>query len=177
MESGMQRIEYMADRASQLVLIAAAGTLLAVSPADRDAFLAAYQEFNEMGSLTPLPAQSVHPAFLFPEMWKDVFARFLVVGSILLVVILFAWVSLIIPGRQPISLRISPSDTVVEYVPAAQLLLLPVMNGVFFLVDLSLGLFFFRRAEIRSLAYLMWGSSMVVSLLFIGAAIFILRAS
>jgi hypothetical protein len=176
-EGGGQRIEYMADRASQLVLIATSEYILAVSPADRNAFLSAYQEFNEMGSFTPLPAQSVYPVFLFPEMWKDAVARFLVLGSILLVLILFTWVSILIPGRQQISLRISPADTAVDYVPAAQLLLLPVMNSVFFLVDVSLGLFFFRRPEIRSLAYLMWGSSMIVSLLFIGAVIFISRAA
>lgn len=176
-ESGKQRVEYMADRASQLVLIATSELILAVSPADRDAFLTAYKMFNEMGSFTPLPAQSVYPAFLFPEVWKDAWARFLVIGSILLVVILFAWVSLLIPGREQISLRISPADIAVDYVPAAQLLLLPVMNGVFFLVDISLGLFFFRRPEIRSLAYLMWSSSMIVSLLFIGAVVFIARAA
>ena len=175
-EGGEKLIEYMADRANQLILIATKERILAVSPVDGNAFLAAYQMFSEMGSLTPLSAQSVYPTFLFPEMWKDVAARFLVLGSILLVLVLFTWVSILIPERQQISLRISPADTKVDYVPAAQLLLLPVLNSMFFLVDVALGLFFFRRPEIRSLAYLMWGSSMVVSFLFILAVIFISRA-
>jgi hypothetical protein len=176
-EGGEKLIEYMADRTSQLILIATQERILAVSPADGTAFLAAYQKLSEMGSLTPISAQSVYPVFLFPEMWKDAAARFLVLGSILLVLILFAWVSILIPGRQQISLRISPADTTVDYVPAAQLLLLPVINSVFFLVDIALGLFFFRRPEIRPLAYLMWGSSMVVSFLFTIAVIFISRAA
>jgi hypothetical protein len=42
-------------------------------------------------------------------------------------------------------------------------LLLPVLNGLFFLADLLLGLFFFRREETRPLAYLLWMCSVMVS--------------
>jgi hypothetical protein len=170
-------IEYMADRVSSLILIATAERILAISPADGNAFLAAYQQFSEKGSLTPFAAHSIYPGFLFPEVWEDAAARFLVLGSIMLVLILFAWVSILIPQRQQISLRISPADTAMDYVPAVQLLLLPVMNTVFFLADVSLGLFFYRRPEIRSLAYLLWSSSIAVSLLFIGAVVFIAQAA
>jgi len=170
-------VEYMADRVHPLVLIATAKRVFAISPADQEAFLAAFQHFREMGSLTPLQAQSVYPGFLFPEVWEDAAARFLILGEIVLVLALLAWVSIIIPGRQQISLRISPGDLAADYVPTVQLMLLPVMNILFFIVDVSLGLFFYRRAEIRSLAYLLWGSSMVVSLLFIGAVFFISQAA
>ena len=170
-------VEYMADRVRPLILIATAERIFAVSPVDQEAFLTAFQQFSEMGSLTPLPAQSVHPGFLFPEIWEDAAARFLILGGIVLVLVLLAWVSIIIPGRQQISLRISPGDLAVDYVPAVQLLLLPVMNILFFLADISLGLFFYRRPEIRPLAYLLWVISIIVSFLFIGAVFFILQAA
>ena len=72
---------------------------------------------------------------------------------------------------------ISPTELADEYVPAVQLMLLPVLNILFFVVNSSLGLFFYQRMEIRPLAYLLWSSSVVVSILFIGAVFFILRAA
>jgi hypothetical protein len=107
-----------------------------------------------MGSLTSTPAQSVYPNFLFPEVWEDAAARFLILGEVVLVLGLLAWVSIIIPGRQQISLRISPGDLTTDFVPAVQLMLLPVMNILFFSVDVPLGLFFYRRLD-RSLTYLL----------------------
>ncbi len=170
-------IEFMAERNHPLILIATPKKVFAISPAEEDAFLASFQHYREMGSLTPLQAKSVQPGFLFPEVWEDATARILIITAIVLVLCLLAWVGIIIPNRQQISLRISPAELPVEYVPAVQLLLLPVMNILFFVANFSLGLFFYQRTEIRPLAYLLWSSSIVVSILFIGAVYFISRAT
>lgn len=170
-------IEYLSVRAHHLILIATPHKVYAISPADPEAFLAAFQRFREMGSLAPIQAQSVQPGFLFPEVWRSAPARALISGGIVLVVFLLVWVSIIISGRQQISLRLNPGNLATDYVPAVQLMLLPVMNAVFFFLDVSLGLFFYRNPAIRSLAYLLWGSSIIVSLLFIGAVYFISRAA
>lgn len=170
-------IEFMAERPHPLILIATTQKVFAISPVEADPFLASFQHYREMGSLTPLQAKSVQPGFLFPEVWEDVTARILIIMAIVLVLSLLAWVGIIIPSRSQISLRISPAELPAEYVPAVQLLLLPVMNILFFIANLSLGLFFYQRTEIRPLAYLLWGSSIVVSFLFIGAVFFISRAT
>jgi uncharacterized membrane protein len=114
---------------------------------------------------------------LFPEVWDDPLARVMILTALGSALFLLAWVGMIIPGRQEISLRISPEVMAVEYVPAVQLMLLPVINIVFFFVNLSLGLFFYQRPEIRSLAYLLWSSSIIVSFLFMGAVFFISQAA
>jgi hypothetical protein len=81
-----------------------------------------------------------------------------------------------------------------------RLLLLPVVNALFVLANLLLGLFFFRRGEARSadnlpeeerpklttnplkpgggkvLAYLLWGGGVLTPFLFLAAVYFILRA-
>jgi hypothetical protein len=85
------------------------------------------------------------------------------------------WVGVTIPGRSQISLRFNLGGAPGEYMPAVQLLLLPVINAFFYLADSFLGLFFYRRPEIRTLAYLLWGSSSLVSLLFMAAVLFIVR--
>jgi hypothetical protein len=61
-------------------------------------------------------------------------------------------------------------------VPAVRLLLLPVLNLFFYIIDAILGLFFYRRSESRPAAYMMWGSSILSSLLFMAAIYFISRA-
>ncbi len=170
-------IEFMAERNHPLILIATPKKVFAISPTEEDAFFTSFQHYREMGSLTPLQAKSVQPGFLFPEVWENVTARILIITAIVLVLSLLAWVGIIIPNRPQISLRISPAALPVEYVPAVQLLLLPVMNILFFVANFSLGLFFYQRAEIRPLAYLVWSSSIVVSVLFIGAVFFISRTT
>jgi hypothetical protein len=170
-------IEFLAGKTSVLVLIATAERIFAISPDDKESFLAAFRQVNEMGSLTPLPPQSVRPGFLFSEIQGDRVARILILAGFLLALLLLAWVIFTIPGREQISLRTSAARLPVDYVPAIQLLLLPVLNLLFFLADASLGLFFYRRPEIRPLSYLLWANSVVVSLLFGGAIYFIVRMS
>jgi hypothetical protein len=170
-------VEFLAERVHPLVVIATPKKVFAISPADEDAFLASFQHYREMGSLTPLQAKSMQPGFLFPEVWEDVTARILIITAAVLVLGLLAWVGIIIPNREQISLRISSVEQTAEYVPAVQLMLLPVMNILFFVVNCALGLFFYQRTEIRPLAYLLWSSSILVSFLFIGAVFFISRAA
>jgi len=170
-------IEFMAERNHPLILIATPKKVFAISPTEEDTFLSSFQHYREMGSLTPLQAKTVQPGFLFPEVWEDATARILIITAIVSVLSLLAWVGIIIPDRSQISLRISPAELPVDYVPAVQLLILPVMNILFFAANFSLGLFFYQRTEIRPLAYLLWSSSIVVSVLFIGAVFFISRAA
>jgi hypothetical protein len=61
-------------------------------------------------------------------------------------------------------------------VPAAQLLLLPILGTFIYLVDLTTGLFFYRRDQLRLMAYLVWGSAAVTALLLIFAILFLLAS-
>jgi hypothetical protein len=54
-------------------------------------------------------------------------------------------------------------------------MLLPILNTLYFGVNLSLGLFFYRREESHPLAYLLWSNTILVSALFIIAVHFILN--
>ncbi len=173
--SGLPEVEYLADRRDNLIIVQTPKRIYVISPADPDEFLRFYRSQAELGSLTPLASQSIYPAFLLSRFWADIPARVLLMGGIALALTLFAWVSLAVSGRTQIALRLAALDVPVEFVPAVQLFLLPILNAFFLIIDLLAGLFLYRKQETQPLSYLLWGSSIVCSLLFIGALIFILR--
>jgi hypothetical protein len=88
---------------------------------------------------------------------------------------LLALVSFIIPTTPTISLRFDVNGTPLEYVPSVQLMVLPVLNTSFFIGDFLIGLFLYRKYENQQLAYLLWGSSVLTGILFLGALMFISR--
>jgi hypothetical protein len=176
------QVEFMASESSDLVLVATQGAIYAISPEDPRAFLAAYQRLTELGSLTPLPARSVYPTFLLARVWQTPAARYLLLGGLALNLILLGWVGLVAPGRAQIVLGLQRGG---ETMPGIRLLLLPVLSGFFFLTDLFVGMYFYRReigrqaeqgppALNQTLAYLLWGSGAFTPLLFMLAVAYIL---
>jgi hypothetical protein len=186
------QIEFMASSSDRLVFIATPRGMYAISPADPANFRRIYQRYAEMGSLTPMPPRSVYPTFLVNRVWNELPARYLLLAGLALSLILLVWVSLMAPGHTQISLGFNPDGTLREPVPAVQLLLLPLLNGFFYLTDLALGFFFYRRGDQQTptvalpqgrvipagqaLAYLLWSSGAVTPLLFLVALVTILQA-
>lgn len=186
--AGGDRLEYFAARSTNLIVITTPESIYAVSPENPDEFLQVYEQQNELGSITPLEQQSIYPSFLLARVWDARPARYLLLGGLLLNLALITWVSLVIPGLEQVRLGFGPQA---EPIPGVQLLLLPFLSGIFFLIDLFVGLFFFRRNDPRFftgapadasiltdwqvLAYLVWGSGAVTTVLFLVAVLFILR--
>jgi hypothetical protein len=185
-------IEFMASNPHRLVFIATPRSMYAISPEDPADFRRKYQRYAEMGSLTPLAPRSIYPTFLINRVWNELPARGLLLAGLALSLILLVWVSLVAPGHTQISLGFDPDGGLREPVPAVQLLLLPLLNGFFYLTDLALGLFFYRRGDQQlptvalpdgrtipagqALAYLLWSSGTLTPLLFLVALVTILRA-
>jgi hypothetical protein len=171
-----ETLEYFASDEQNMILIATHGRVFVISPEDPEAFIRTYQRCNEYGSLTPIPARSVYPSFLLARVWSDRPARYLILASILMGLILFTLVSLEIPARSSVALQVAPGGIGLDLVPAIQLFLLPVLLGGFVMVDLIGGLFFYRKEERKPLAYLLWGSADFTALTFLLAVLFILNA-
>jgi len=98
------RIEYLAAKTSQLILIATDENLYAISPANEEEFMLAYQRFAELGSLTPLTPHSSYPANLLRQVWAAPLARYLLLAGFLIAILLLVLVSLNVPSNQTISL-------------------------------------------------------------------------
>lgn len=167
-------IEYMASTTQTLLLIATPTKVYAISPEDPERFLQDFERALELGSLSPISSVSVLPAAYLSQVWSNRIARILILSGLILIFILLAGVSLLIPNRATISLGFYPSGAPLPVVPAEQLILLPILGIFSYLIDLMAGLFFFRRGQQRLIAYLLWGSSVVTTLLLILAVVFIL---
>lgn len=177
-------VEFLAADTGRLVLIATPEKIFAISPEDPEQFLNAYRDRMELGSLSPIPAKSVRASFLLARVWATQGARYLLLGGLALSLLLLIWVSLVAPGRQLVPLGFDMEGNPGEPVPAIRLILLPILNGFFFLASFLVGLFFFRRREneiddgsATPLAYILWGSGVFTALLFLGAVYFLLSAS
>lgn len=171
---GLGPVEFMAAERERLLLVAAPHKIFAISPENPREFLDAFQEAFEMGSLLRIEAQSVLPAAYLAQVWSDRAARWLLLAALLLVIALFVGVSLAIPGREQVSIGFYPDGRALPPGPSAQAILLPVLALLFFAVDVTGGLFFYRRPALRVLGYILWASSSFTSLLLAGAALWIL---
>lgn len=176
-QPGSPPVEYMAAHIKPLILIITPQRIFAISPENGEGFLNAFRRASEQGSITPIPARSAFPRLLLSLSWTERLPRTLILVGLLLSLLLMMWVALAIPGREQVSLRLVPVGSEPDMVPAVRLLLLPVLNFFFYIIDMILGMFFYRRIESRPAAYLMWGSSIFTSLVFMGAVFFITRAA
>jgi hypothetical protein len=171
------RVEYLAAKGSNLILIATGDNVYAISPSNEAEFMLAYQRFAEMGSLTPLTPRSSYPANLLRQVWAAPIARYMLLAGFVVAILLLVLVSLNVPANQTISLGFNPDGTPSEPVPSVFLLLLPLLNGIFYFTNVLVGLYLFRAPARQILAYLLWGGGLFTGLLFIAGGVLILRAS
>jgi len=170
-------LEYMASRSHGLVLISTPKRVFAISPADPLGFQRTYQRLAEYGTLAPIPARSVFPGVIVERSWADRPARAMLLVSTLLSAALVVWCVWLAQAYLELPLRLAPDGSAVDVVPGVRILLLPVVNTFFYVVDLLLGLFFYRRKATQPLSYLMWGASTLTAAFFLAAVWFLLRAA
>jgi hypothetical protein len=168
--SELGQVEFMAADTAHMILVATPEKVFAISPADPNRFTAVFRQVNELGSLDPLEAQSLYPKVFLGRVWEDRLARRLVLPGLGVGLVLLAVVAFAIPHLGTIAWT-TPGSTA----PAERLLLLPVLDGMLWLVDLGFGLFLYRRgADLRIAAYLLWGSSVVTGVLLLIASLLLI---
>ena len=159
-------VDFMASRTRDIVVIAAADHYYAVSPKDVNKFLSAFHTLTELGPLHNLPQQSIHSTFLLTQIWKRKSAFYTILAGFLLNLTLLFWALFVIPNQAQVSLGFTPQGQPNEPLDSVRLILLPILNTFSFLANFVLGLFLFRSDENKLLAYLFWGSSILVALIF-----------
>jgi len=163
-------VEFMAGDTAHLILIATSQKVFAISPKDMKGFMAFFQQLNELGSLTPLEAQSVYPRVLIGRVWEGRLARILILGSLGVGLALLAAVAVSIPNLTNITWT-DPGGTA----PAERLLLLPILGGLIWFFDLLSGIFLYRKGgDLRLAAYLIWGSSALTCLLLLAGSLMLI---
>jgi hypothetical protein len=167
-------VEFMASEMDALLLVAARDRVFAISPQDGRAFNRAFQRMIELGSLTPLPPYSAQPAAFARRVWDDRPARWFLIAGLILTVLLLIVVALAIPSTPSVSLGFDAQGQPLPPVPAEQLLLLPVLGILIYLVNLLTGIYFYRRESDRAVAFMLWIASAFTPLLFLMAAVIII---
>lgn len=168
------RVEFLASEAGTLLLVATARQIFAISPENPAAFAAAFQKTIEMGSLQPAQGRSQYPTFVVVRAWDLPQVRFFWLAGSFLNIGLLVWVSMLIPTVQRAPLGFGPAGLPLEPVAASQLILLPFLSILIFIVSWLAGLFFYRKPEQQVLAQAVWASSTLTTLLFLVALFFII---
>ncbi len=167
-------VEFMASDVETLLLVATARQVFAISPADPAAFISAFQRAIEMGSLARVEARSQYPSFVVAVAWESVLVRYLWLVGGFLNIGLLAWVTVIAPGIQRVPLGFTPAGAPQDTVPGAQLILLPLLSALLFVIGFLAGLFLYRRPDQRILALAVWASGVISALSFLFAVFFLI---
>jgi len=149
-------VEFIASSVERLVLIAAHHKVYAISPQDPKAFIASFQRFLEMGSLSPIPSRSAKPAAFIRGVWQNRFAKIAIILSLTLTAGLWIVTGFVVANNVQLPLGFTPEGQIPIKVPSEQILLLPVLATLVLITDLVIGFFFFRREEAKLTAYLLW---------------------
>lgn len=164
-------IEYLASDDESLVMIATAHKIIIVSPEDKALFIRTFQRMMEMGSLTPIESESHMPIAFVEEVFRNKFARMLLIIGFFLAVMGFVSTALFIPTSAQIPLGFGSNGLPLEPVPSEQLFLLPIAGVMIFTFNLLLGMYFYRKLELRLLSFILWITSDLVSFLLILAVV------
>ncbi len=175
--AGGPPVEFLASRSRELILVATYDRVYAISPADPEAFLQAYQHLMELGSLLPPKPQSVRPTFVLNRIWKNPVARLSLLASVILSLALLLWASVAAPSLPEVSLGFTPAGKPREPIPGVRIMLLPIINIIFLVFNFTFGIVLFRWEKRRILAILLWLNNAVVAALFLAGLYFIIRAS
>lgn len=176
---GVGTVNFFATNAGDELLLLTTGDMhFAISPPNAKAFLKAFGQMTQMGSLRRIERKSSRPDFLSTRLWTDRLARWLIFGGIALPMTQLIYLALrasSLPAEVPFGF--DPAGLPDPLAPPGRLLLLPLIGGVCWLIDLALGAWVYGNQRDRTLSYALWGSAILVGCLLWGAALHLLAAA
>ncbi len=166
-------VEFIASDRRNLLLVATAKRVYAISPADPAEFTQTFSRAAELGSLSNAQPKSVYPSFVLAKAWESGLVRYLWLAALFLNIGLIVWTSLLIPSLARVTFGFGPNRTA-DAVPPSQLVILPLLSAFLALAGWAAGLYFYRWEKQRVLSVIIWASSALASLLFLIAVLFII---
>ena len=165
-------VEYMGSEKNDVVLLGTKQRVYAISPQDTKEFLATLKRESLRGALRSMRPRSVSASFVLVEVWSQKRVRQLLIAGAGLAFALLLLVGILAPGLPSVSLGFGADGLPLEQVAGVQLFLLPATNLFFYMGSFMLGLLFYREPNGNYFSYLLWGSSLFASVLFLGAILF-----
>jgi hypothetical protein len=145
-----------------------------ISPADQDSFVQELEQRRKLGATQPLiPVVEASRIFLY-AFWNDQIVRRLLITAILINLAIMAVLAWRYPGLEElIPMRFNAVGQVAEPRPRHQVLFLPLASFAITLLNIVVGLIFYRQQQIG--ARLLQGASIIAQILFSIAIITIIR--
>lgn len=167
-------VEFMASDTPNMLLVATRRTVYAISPAEPVRFVRTFQHAIEQGSLAQVAGRSQYPSFVVVQAWQSMPVRIVWVVGLALNVILLIGVSAVIPSLEETAMGFNPTGRPLIADSPVQLILLPLVSSVLFVIGWLAGLFYYRRRE-RPLSLVLWVSGAISALLMLIAVIILLN--
>jgi hypothetical protein len=174
--SDLGLVEFIASDSKNLILVATSKRVFAISPENPAAMVQTFARAIELGSLTPAEAVSVYPSFIITQAWETPLARFLWMSGLFLNLGLVVWVGILIPSLSEVPFGFNTLGMPDNVVASSQLILLPLISGVMYVVGLIAGLYFYRWEANRPLAFAVWLASTISTVMFLLAVLFLVTA-
>lgn len=169
------QIEYLASTTKNMILIKSNGKIFGISPKDGSGFLDVYQRIIEMGSISPIEARSIQPSFLFARIWRSRFARILIIVSVFFNAALWIFTSFVISTNEQIHLGNAAVNTTGSMVPSSNVIIIPLLNTFFVLINFLAGVYFFRAKDSMPYAYLLWICNVILPILNVIGILFLIQ--
>lgn len=166
-------VEFIASSTRNMILIATAKRVFAISPRDAAALVRTFARATELGSLMPAEPKSVYPSFIVTQAWESPIARFLWMSGLLLNLGLVVWIGILIPALTQVPFGFDTFGVPNDITPSARLILLPLISASMFAGGLTAGLYFYRWEKTQPLSFVLWISGTVCALLFLVAVWFL----
>lgn len=166
-------VEYFSTRGpAGMVIVQTEDRFLAISPQDVDGFLQAVMDSLRLGALNTREGTMTRPTFALARLGSDRKAVLLVVLGGLLPLVLFGYLLLIAAGiSEQVAFGFDARGVVDTLAPAGRLLLLPMIGGASWFLNLFFGLWMYRTTANRPLAYVLWVGVILIGGLLWGAAL------
>ena len=166
-------VEFIASSSKNLILIATAKRVFAISPKDAAALVRTFARATELGSLRPAEPKSVYPSFIVTQAWESPIARFLWMSGFLLNLGLVIWVGILIPSLSQVPFGFDAFGAPQYVESPVRLILLPLVSASLFTAGLTAGLYFYRWEKTQPLSFIIWISSTICALFFLVAVLFL----
>jgi hypothetical protein len=170
-----RRLHLFATRPlARCLVIYTADEVYAISPADSETFVQDLEQRRNLGATKPL-APSFEPSRMFLyAFWNDSTVRALLLLAFALNLLVLGFLAMRYPALGPlIEMRFDAAGQAADLRPRHQVLFLPLAAFALSLLNVVLGLLFYRRQRLG--ARLLQGASVVVQILFGVATVTIIR--
>lgn len=164
---GLGAVEFAATDKQNMVLIRADDRHFVISPVDAHAFAQDFENVSMLGVAEPIEPVSQNLRSMLGEIIQDGTAKKLLIAGLAGILLLVA-VTIVFSAT-----RLTVIWTTLEQVPSSRLLLLLLVGALIWLLNTLLGGYFYLRGLLeKRWIHLIWGWSVLISLILAVAAIF-----